>query len=117
MTMESTPRFLNGVFRFEGRGLAAPALLDTSLRYTVPADRRAQLIYLRAGNSADGLVNLVLMRAGRPMRMFPVGARGAIHVPLAVVEDIFPETVLELHIAAPPGIAGEVVVDLGLMEI
>ena len=33
--------------------------------------------------------------------MFPVGARGAVHVPLAVVEDIFPETVLELHVAAP----------------
>lgn len=117
MTMESTPRFLNGVYRFEGRGLTAPALLDTSLSYTVPADRRAQLVYLRAGNSADGLVNLVLMRAGKPMRLFPVGAKAAMHVPLAVVEDIFPETVLELYVAAPPGVAGELVVDLGLMEI
>ena len=117
MTMETTPRFFNGVYRFEGRGLAAPALLDAGLVYTVPADKRAQLIYLRAGNSSDGLVNLVLMRAGKPMRMFPVGARGAMHVPLAVVEDIFPETVLELHVAAPVGVAGEVVVDLGLMEI
>ena len=117
MTMETTPRFLNGVFRFEGRGLAAPALLHPSLAYTVPGDRRAQLIYLRAGNSADGLVNLVLMRGGKPMRMFPVGAKGATHVPLAVVEDIFPETTLELYVAAPPGVAGEVVVDLGLMEV
>jgi hypothetical protein len=117
MTMETTPRFLNGDFRFEGRGLAAPALLHPSLAYTVPGDKRAQLIYLRAGNAADHLVNLVLMRGGKPMRMFPVGARNAVHVPLAVVEDIMPDTSLELYVAAPPGVAGEVVVDLGLMEI
>ena len=117
MTMETTPRFLNGVFRFKGKGLTAPALLDAGLTYTVPADKRAQLIYLRAGNSSDALVNLGLMRAGTPMRLFPVGARGAMHVPLAVVEDIFPETVLELHLAAPQGVAGEVVVDLGLVEV
>jgi hypothetical protein len=117
MTMETTPRFLNGVFQFEGRGLTAPALLHPSLTYTVPSDRRAQLIYFRAGHSADALVNLVLLRAGKPMRMFPLGAKGAMHVPLAVVEDIFPETVLELHIAAPPGVSGEVVVDIGLMEV
>jgi hypothetical protein len=89
MTMETTPRFLNGVFQFEGRGLTAPALLHPSLTYTVPSDRRAQLIYFRAGHSADALVNLVLLRAGKPMRMFPLGAKGAMHVPLAVVEDIF----------------------------
>jgi hypothetical protein len=117
MTMETTPRFLNGVYAFEGKGLAAPVLLDAGLTYTVPTDKRAQLIYLRAGNSSDGLVNLVLMRAGKPMRLFPVGARGAMHVPLAVVEDIFPDTVLELHLAAPQGVTGEVVVDLGLMEV
>ena len=117
MTMETTPRFLNGVYAFQGKGLGAPALLDAGLTYTVPGDRRAQLIYLRAGNSSDALVNIVLMRAGKPMRMFPIGAKDAMHVPLAVVEDIFPETVLELHLAAPQGVAGEVVVDLGLMEI
>ncbi|WP_207802761.1 hypothetical protein [Roseicella frigidaeris] len=117
MTMETTPRFLNGTFPFEGRGLGSPMLLHPSLCYTVPADRRAQLIYFRAGHSADALVSLVLMRAGKPMRLFPLGAKGAMHVPLAVVEDLFPETPLELHIAAPPGVSGEVVVDIGLMEI
>lgn len=117
MTMETTPRFLNGVYGFEGRGLGAPALLAVGLSYTVPGDKRAQLIYLRAGNSADALINLVLMRDGKPMRMFPIGAKDAMHVPLAVVEDIYPDTKLELYLAAPPGVAGEVVVDLGLMEI
>ena len=34
------------------------------------------------------MIYLVLTRGGRPMRYFPVGAKGAIHVPLAVVEDI-----------------------------
>ena len=83
----------------------------------MPGDKRAQLIYLRAGNSADALITLCLMRDGKPMRMFPIGAKDAMHVPLAVVEDIYPDTKLELYLAAPPGVAGEVVVDLGLMEI
>ena len=117
MTMETTPRFLNGVFRFEGRGLAAPALLHPSLAYTVPGDKRAQLIYLRAGNSSDGLVSLTLMRDGKPMRLFPVGAKQALHVPLAVVEDISPEAKLEVFLAAPQGAQGQVVLDIGLMEV
>ena len=117
MTMETTPRFLNGVFRFEGRGLAAPALLHPSLAYTVPGDKRAQLIYLRAGNSSDGLVSLSLMRDGKPMRLFPVGATAALHVPLAVVEDISPEARIEVFVAAPQGTAGQVVLDIGLMEV
>jgi hypothetical protein len=115
--METTPRFLNGVYRFEGRGLEAPFPLDDKLTYTVPPDKRAQLVYLRAGNSSDALVSLALMRDGKPMRLFPVGARSAMHVPLAVVEDIFPETKLEVFVAAPQGVAGQVVLDIGLMEI
>ena len=117
MTMDSTPRFLNGVFGFEGRGLASFVPLADSLAYTVPADRRAQLVYLRAGNSADGLVTLALMRDGKPMRLFPVGARAAMHVPLAVLEDLFPETRLEVFVSADRGAAGQVVLDIGLMEI
>jgi len=38
-------------------------------------------------------------------------------VPLAVVEDLFPDTKLEIFFAAPEGSAGTVVLDIGLMEI
>jgi hypothetical protein len=115
--MDATPRFLNGVFDFEGRGLGRPAELDPALAYTVPSDKRAQLIYLRAGNSLDELVYLVLTKNGAPMRYFPIGAKAVTHVPLAVVEDLFPETKLEIFFAAPEGMAGTVVLDIGLMEI
>jgi hypothetical protein len=117
MSMDSTPKFLNGVFGFEGRGLESFAPVSDSLAYTVPADRRAQLVYLRAGNSANGLVALSLMRDGKPMRLFPVGAKAALHVPLAVLEDLFPETRLEVFVSAERGVSGQVVLDIGLMEI
>lgn len=115
--MESFPKFLQGVFAFTGSGLGSPALLDPSLVYTVSGERRAQLVYLRAGNSADGLVCLTLMRDGKPMRLFPIGAKAAEHVPLTVVEDLEPDTKVEIYVSAPSGIKGEVVVDLGLIEI
>ena len=38
-------------------------------------------------------------------------------MPLAVVEDLFPDTKLEIFFAAPEGAAGTVVLDIGLMEI
>jgi hypothetical protein len=114
--MNPTPRFIQGAFSFTGGGLAAPHPLHDGARYVVPADKRAQLVYMRGGNSADALVCLVLTRDGRPMRYFPIGAKAAIHVSLAVVEDIFPEAKLEVLVAAPEGISGTVVVDLGLLE-
>jgi hypothetical protein len=48
--MEAVPRFLQGLFPF----------------------KRAQLIYLRAGNSSGELVYLLLTRDGKPMRSVPV---------------------------------------------
>ncbi len=115
--IESTPRIITGIFAFTGAGLHQAVPLDGVGPYTVPADRRAQLIYLRAGNSTDALVTLVLMRDGTPMRLFPVGARSGLHVPLSVVEDLFPDTVLTVHVAAAEGVSGHVVLDMGLMEI
>jgi hypothetical protein len=114
--MQPKPRFIQGVFTFEGRGLTAPSGLDGS-SYKVPSDKRAQLIYMRAGNSSDELVSLVLMRDGKPMRYFPIGAKASFHVSLAVVEDIFPESLLAIQVAAPLGSKGEVVVDFGLVEV
>ena len=115
--MHSLPKILTGIFPFGGTGLDRPGLLDASLVYLVPPDRRAQAIYLRAGNSSGELICLVLARDGKPMRLFPVGAKAAVHVPLAVLEDIEPESRIEVLVSAPAGTRGHIVLDLGLMEI
>ncbi len=115
--IDSTPRFLNGAYRFTGAGYDAPSLLDPSLVYVVPEDRRAQLIYLRGGNSSDELAAITLMQDGRAVRIFPVGAKAATHVALAVVEDLQPDTRLEIWFAAAAGVSGTIVLDLGIIEI
>ena len=115
--MRSVPRFLQGIHRFEGKGLDRPFPLDASLTYTVPDGVIAQPVYFRGGNAAHELICVVLMRDGSPMRYFPIAAKGDVHVPLRVVEDLEPGTAVELHVAAPVGIAGAVVVDLGLVEV
>jgi hypothetical protein len=115
--IESKPQFLNGVYTFTGAGYEKVAPLSERLVYIVPSDKRSQLIYLRAGNSSDELVYLVLMRDGKPMRYFPIAARGSEHVSLAVVEDIEPETRLEVFFGAQAGTHGTLIIDIGLLEI
>jgi hypothetical protein len=115
--MSETAKFIQGVFGFRGAGLAKPVALQPGAKHAVPADKRAQLIYLRAGNSSAELVCLVLTGAKKPLRYFPIGAKDAIHVPLAIVQDIDPETELELCVGAPEGLEGSIVVDFGLLEI
>jgi hypothetical protein len=115
--MTPTPRFISGVFSFEGRGLDTTATLGPAASYRVPADKRAQLIYFRCGNSASELVYVTLMRDGKTMRYFPIGAKASEHVSLAVVEDIFPESQLEVWFGAPKGTVGALVLDIGLFEI
>lgn len=112
---ESTPRILTGMYDFTGTGYEAPVSVGVS--YTVPADRRAQMLYVRAGNSTTEMVTLVLTRDGTPMRMFPVGAKGGVHIPLVVLEDLSPDTRLELLVAAPAGVGGTLSLDMGLVEI
>ncbi|OHV43924.1 molybdopterin oxidoreductase [Pseudofrankia sp. BMG5.36] len=114
--MHSTPRFLQGVFSFEGHGLTKPAFLDPSLTYTVPPGATTQPVYFRGGNASDELIYVLLVRDGAPMRYFPIGARADVHVPLRVVEDLLGDTRVELHLAAPEGVEGTVVIDLGLIE-
>jgi len=109
-------RFLQGVFPFEGAGLDKPAPLADELSYLVPDGVVAQALYFRGGNTTDELVTAVLMRDGVPMRYFPIGAKGDVHVPLRVVEDIDGGSAVELRLAAPLGLSGMVVVDLGLVE-
>jgi hypothetical protein len=112
-----TSKFIQGVFSYTGAGLNRAVPLSPAIKYAVPFDKRTQLIYLRAGSSIDELVYLVLMRNERPMRYFPIGAKGAVHVPLAIVEDIDPEAQLELLIGAPEGASGSVLIDVGLVEV
>ena len=114
---ESIPKFLNGVFSFVGAGYEKPSLLSGKLTYSVPPDKRTQLIYFRGGNSCDEMIYFVMTRDGVPMRYFAVGARAGMSIPLYVVEDLFPETKLEVFLGAPAGATGYVVIDIGLVVI
>lgn len=115
--MNEKPAFIQGLFSYKGAGLACPISFSPPVTYTVPADKRAQTIYFRAGNASAELIYLVLTRNGHPMRYFPVGAKGAIHVALAVVEDLSPESRIEILAAAPKGDETSVLLDIGFMEI
>ena len=112
---ESTPHILVGTHAFTGAGYDVPAPLGVT--YTVPADRRAQTVYFRAGNSTPEMIAVVLVRDGTPMRSFPIGAKDGVHIPLVVVEDLQPETKLEFHVLAPAGTAGTLMLDMGFVEI
>src|SRR5680860_75871 len=113
----STPRFLQGVFEFEGNGLDKPFLLDKTLSYVVPPGSTTQPLYFRGGNSTNEMITAILVRDGKPMRYFPMGSKGGTHVSLRVVEDLLADTVIELFVAAPDGLSGTMIVDLGLVEI
>jgi len=115
--MYSKPQFLQGVYPFFGEGLMTPNALSPALTYTVPAGKRSQFIYFRAGNSSSALIYVVLLRDGAPMRYFPIGAQGDVHVALAVVEDLLSGTRLEVALAAPDGVSGVLVLDIGITEV
>ena len=115
--MSEKPAFIQGLFSYEGAGLAKPIPFEPRVTYTVPGDKRSQMIYFRAGNASPEMVYLALMRRGAVMRYFPIGAKGAVHVPLAVVEDLSPETEIEVLIAALEGLKSSVLLDVGFMEI
>ncbi len=115
--MLEKPTFLQGVYSFTGVGLDNPSALTPHVSYQVPFDKRAQLVYFRAGNPTGDLIYLVFLRDGKPMRYFPVGAKSGVHVELAVVEDLEADTVLEVLVGAPVGSAHSLVLDIGLVEI
>jgi len=115
--MGSSPRARVGSAGFDGPAGDVPATLHPDLTYTVPAGITTQPLYFRGGNATDELITVVLVRDGVPMRYFPIGARASTHVALAVVEDLEDGTALELQLAARAGLAGTVVVDLGLVEV
>jgi assimilatory nitrate reductase catalytic subunit len=116
LPMLSKNLFLQGIYPFEGAGLDKPAPIAAELAHVVPDGVVNQTLYFRGGNSSSELVTVVLMRDGVPMRYFPIGAKGDVHVPLRVVEDIEGGSVIELQLVAELGVVGSVVVDLGMVE-
>ena len=114
---ESIPKFLQGVFTFVGSGYENLTPINEKLNYVVPPDKRTQPIYFRGGNSSSEMIFVVLMRDGAPMRYFPMGAKTGAHIPLAVVEDLYPDSKIELLLGAPTGATGVVMIDFGMMEI
>lgn len=116
LPMISKNLFLQGIYQFDGAGLDKPVPISAELTHLVPDGVINQTLYFRGGNSCDELVTVVLMRDGVPMRYFPIGAKGDVHVPLRVVEDIEGGSVIELALVAPVGVSGSVVVDLGMVE-
>ena len=116
LPMITQNRFLQGIYPFEGAGLDKPVPISAELSHLVPDGVISQALYFRGGNTTDELITVVLMRDGVPMRYFPIGAKGDVHVPLRVVEDIEGGSVIELQLVAPTGLTGSVVVDLGLVE-
>lgn len=114
---QATPHFLQGVYPFAGRGVYELAPLHDELTYTVPAARLAQIVYFRAGNLADDLIYLTVSANGSPVRYFPVGPKADLHVPLAIVESYPSGTQLQICFAAPRGLTGTVIVDVGIVEM
>src|SRR6266704_2584052 len=85
-TGRSTPRFLQGIYPFAGRGIFEIAPLHDDLTYVVPEDAGAEIAYVRAGNASDDLIYLALSANERPLRYFPLGPKADSHVELAIVE-------------------------------
>ncbi len=110
-------RFLQGVFPFAGRGVYDLAPLHDALCYTVPPGMTAEVVYFRAGNLSDDILYLTLSVNGVAVRYFPAGPKADLHVPLAIVETHPSGTRLDVCLAAPRGLSGTVVVDVGIVEV
>ena len=110
-------RFLQGVFPFVGRGVFDLGPLNDALSYTVPQGRTAEVVYFRAGNLSDDLLYLTLSVNGESIRYFPVGPKADFHVPLAIIEAYPAGSRFDVCLAAPRGLSGTVVVDVGLVEV
>lgn len=112
----ATPRFLQGVYPFAGRGFFEIGPLNDALCYVVPGGTRAEVIYVRAGNLSDDLIYLALCVNSQPVRYFPVGPKADFHVPLSITESYPAGSKIEVGFAAPRGLNGSVVVDVGILE-
>lgn len=116
-TGRAVPRFLQGVFPFVGRGIGDLTPLNDALSYRVPSGTAAEILYWRAGNVSEDLIYLALFADGRAIRYFPISPRGDVHIALAITESHPAGTCLEIALAAPRGLSGTVVVDVGIVEV
>ena len=112
----ATPRFLQGVYPFAGRGFFDVGPLHDALCYVVPKGAKAEVIYFRAGNLSDDLIYLALCVNCLPVRYFPVGPKADFHVPLSITETYPAGSKIEVGLAAPRGLNGAVVLDVGILE-
>jgi assimilatory nitrate reductase catalytic subunit len=110
---EGRPVLLQTITPFEGQGLEAP--MPLGLAYTVPDRHTAAMLYFRAGSTVGGMVNVVVLRDGKPMRYFPVAANSTVHVSLAIVEELPAGSQIEV-VAAGEG-SGMLILDIGYLEI
>jgi hypothetical protein len=115
--MLETHRFIQGVFTYQGCGFTQPVPLEPKADYIVPSGKRAHLVYCRVGNPSSELICLILKRDGKLTRYFPVGAKAGAQMPHALVDDLLAKSEIEVVIAAPEGLAGSVLIDMGFVEI
>lgn len=111
--MAYTTVLLQTITEVEGEGLDSPK--DLGLSYTVSQGCTAGVQYVRAGNTADGMANITLLKDGKVMRYFPISAGGSIHVPLAIVDDLRPGTEVTVTVAAEG--SGTLILDVGILEV
>lgn len=111
--MAYTTVLLQTITAIEGEGLDSPKPLN--LTYTVPQGCTAGVQYVRAGSTVTGMTNITLLKNGKVIRYVPVAAGSAIHVPLAIVDDLRPGTDIEV-VAAAEG-AGTLILDIGILEV
>ena len=95
-------------------GLDRPVSLRPEITYKVPFDKRAQLIYLRAGNSLGEMIYLVLSRGKTaPCAISRSARRAPSTFSWRSWRTSIPESVLDLSVGAPEGQSASVVIDIG----
>ena len=111
--MANTTVLLQTITNIEGEGIDSPQ--DLNLTYTVSQGCTAGVQYVRAGNTTEGMINITVLKDGKAMRYVPVAAGGAMHVPLAIVDELQPGT--EFSIAAAAVRSGTLILDIGILEV
>lgn len=111
--MAYTTVLLQTITDVEGEGIDSPQ--DLNLTYSVSQGCTAGVQYVRAGNTTEGMINITVLKDGKAMRYVPVAAGGAIHVPLAIVDELQPGT--EVSIGAAAERSGKLILDVGILEV
>jgi hypothetical protein len=112
--MAYTTVLLQTITNVEGEGLDSPSQLDLS--YTVSQGCTAGVQYVRAGSTLPGMLNITLLQNDKVMRYVPVAAGSAMHVPLAIVDELQPGTEISIAVAAEEG-SGTLILDVGILEV